>query len=170
MLVRRLARPMLASMFIVGGIDQLRHPEQKAPAAQPIIDAVAEPLKLPTRDATLLVRASGATMTAAGAALALGRFPRLSSLALAGLLVPTTYAGHPFWKESDPAAKKQQMFNFFKNVSLIGGLIIASADTHGQPGLSFRAGMAKDAATRAVHTGALEARLAAANAQNKLPL
>ena len=34
MLVRRLARPMLASMFIVGGIDTLRRPAPKVQAAE----------------------------------------------------------------------------------------------------------------------------------------
>ncbi|GAB3583474.1 DoxX family protein [Calidifontibacter terrae] len=170
MLVRRLARPLLASMFVVGGVNQLRNSKKMAPAAQPLVDALAGPLKLPTRDANLVVKASGATMTAAGVALSLGRFPRVSSLTLAALMLPTTYTGHPFWQESDPAAKQQQMIHFFKNVSLIGGLLIASADTEGKPGLSFRAGMAKNAASRAAHTGVLEARLAAANAQNKLPV
>ena len=39
---------------------------------------------------------------AGGALLATGRMPRLASTLLAGALVPTTYAGHPFWKETDP--------------------------------------------------------------------
>ena len=100
--VRRLARPMLAAIFIKGGVDSLRHPAQRAEAAGPVIHALAEPLHLPD-DPELLVRANGATMVAAGAMLALGRLPRVSSLVLAASLAPTTYAGHAFWQESDPA-------------------------------------------------------------------
>ena len=33
MLVRRIARPLLASTFIFGGLDALRNPASKAPAA-----------------------------------------------------------------------------------------------------------------------------------------
>ena len=37
-LVRRVARPMLAAMFVVGGLDQLKHPGAKAKAARPVLD------------------------------------------------------------------------------------------------------------------------------------
>ena len=40
-LVRRLARPCLASMFVMGGIDALRNPASKVPAADPIAPAIA---------------------------------------------------------------------------------------------------------------------------------
>ncbi len=33
--VRRIARPLLASMFVVGGVDQLKHPSAKSDAARP---------------------------------------------------------------------------------------------------------------------------------------
>lgn len=168
MILRRLARPMLASVFIATGINNLRNSKKLAPSAQPAVDKLAGPLKLPTQDADLLVKATGAAMTVGGAALAINKFPRVSALGLAALMVPTTYAGHAFWTETDEQAKQQQLAHFLKNVSLIGGLLIAAADTEGKPGLSYRAGMAKDAAARAAHTGALEAKLAAANAQNKI--
>ena len=38
--VRRLARPMLAAVFIQGGIDSLRHPGGRAEAAGPVIHAL----------------------------------------------------------------------------------------------------------------------------------
>ncbi|CCH74232.1 exported hypothetical protein [Nostocoides australiense Ben110] len=34
-LVRRIARPLLATIFITGGLDALRHPSSKAQAAPP---------------------------------------------------------------------------------------------------------------------------------------
>jgi uncharacterized membrane protein YphA (DoxX/SURF4 family) len=54
-------------------------------------------------------------------------------------MVPTTVAGHRFWEESDPTAKGNQKIHFFKNVSMLGGLIIAGLDTEGRPGLAWRA-------------------------------
>ena len=37
--------------------------------------------------------------------------------------MPTTYVGHQFWKQTDPAAKRGQQVHFNKNVTMIGGLL-----------------------------------------------
>ena len=87
--VRRLARPLLAAMFIDGGLDALRHPSAKLAKAEPIVHKIAAPLHLPD-DPELLIRANGAAMVGAGTLFAAGRFPRLSALVLAATLVPTT--------------------------------------------------------------------------------
>ena len=58
-----------------------------------------------------------------GAALALGIKPRLAALELAATLVPTTYVGHQFWEQSDPAMRRNHQVHFNKNVGLIGGLL-----------------------------------------------
>jgi putative oxidoreductase len=63
----------------------------------------------------------------AGALLAVGVLPRLSALALAGSLVPTTLAGHAFWTFEDPALRKQQQIQFAKNVAMLAGLLYAVA-------------------------------------------
>ena len=85
---------------------------------------------------------------------------------LAATLVPTTAAGHRFWEESDPAARAQQRVHFFKNVSMLGGLLIAAGDTDGKPGVAWRARRAaKDARREAKHLAATarrEAKLAKA--------
>lgn len=168
-LLRRVARPLLAAPFVFGGFNQLRNSAQLAPVAEPVTSKLAGPLKLPN-NADLLVKANGAGMLVGGLLLATGRAPRVSSLLLSGLLVPTTVAGHAFWTMDDPAQKRQHTIEFVSNLGLLGGLLIASGDTAGKPGLVYRAGMAKDAAGRAAHTGALEAKLAAAQLQNKLPV
>lgn len=169
-LVRLLARPLLAAPFVFGGFNQLRNSEQLAPAAEPVTNRLAAPLKLPTSDPNVLVKANGAAMVAGGLLLATGKAPRLSSALLSGLLIPTTLAGHAFWAADDEADKRRHLVGFVTNLGLLGGLLTSAVDTAGKPGLTYRAGMAKDAVGRAAHTGALEARLAAANAQNKLPV
>ena len=100
--VRRVARPLLAAMFIEGGLDALRHPSTKVAKAAPLVHKIAGPMHLPD-DPELLVRANGAAMVGAGSLLAVGRLPRLSALVLAATVVPTTLAAHRFWEESDPA-------------------------------------------------------------------
>ncbi|MET0838721.1 MAG: hypothetical protein ABWY19_08080, partial [Marmoricola sp.] len=78
---------------------------------------------------------------------------------------PTTLAGHRFWEESDPAAKNNQRLQFAKNMSVLGGLILAAVDTEGRPGVAWRAKHATSGARREVRHVAkqakLEARLAA---------
>src|SRR6476620_1410737 len=97
-LIRRVARPMLATMFVVGGLDQLRQPAKQAATVAPLAEQAAPSLPLP-HDPELLVRANGAAMVGGGTLRALGRMPRTAATGPAGSLVPTTYVGHPFWAE-----------------------------------------------------------------------
>ena len=172
-LVRRLARPCLAAMFVSGGLDALRAPASKVPAADPIAPRIAEKLPYLPEDTEQLVRINGAVQVAAGLMLATGRLPRLSSALLAGSLVPTTLAGHRFWEEEDEMRRAQQRIHFFKNLSMLGGLMLAAVDTEGQPGLAWRAQhAAQHAATgtrRGARTARREAKLAAHGARAHLP-
>lgn len=140
---RLIARPMLASAFIVGGLNALKNAPTLAPKAQKVTDTVvprvqAVGVPLP-EDPVTLIRINAGLQIAAAAALATGHAPRLASATLAATLVPTTVAGHQFWKESDPAQKSNQRVHFFKNLSLLGGLLIAAGDTDGKPGMAWRA-------------------------------
>lgn len=113
MILRRAARPMLAAIFVSGGIATLRNLKPHVQAAEPVIDkALARvrdslPDQVPT-DAETLVRLDAAVKIGAGIALALGKFPRLSALLLAGSLVPTTIAAHRYWEIDDPAERAAQ--------------------------------------------------------------
>lgn len=144
-LTRLIARPMLSSMFIVGGINSLRNTEMMAERAKPVTDMivpwakkVAPNAPIPTDEKTL-VRINAGVHIAAGLALATGRAPRLSALVLAASLVPTTAAGHRFWEHDDQSMRANQQTHFFKNMSMLGGLLIAAADNNGKPGLAWRA-------------------------------
>ncbi|HEY3534306.1 MAG TPA: DoxX family protein [Pedococcus sp.] len=167
-LVRRVARPMLSAIFVVQGLDTLRHPAVTAPKVAKLAEQLA-PLGVPN-DPELLVRANGATMVGGGVLLATGRFPRLASLALLGSMVPTTYVGHAFWAETEPAAKKTQRIQFIKNVGLMGGLLLAAVDTEGRPGIAYRMGMAGDSAKRHAKAARREARHAAKAARREATL
>src|SRR3954464_16070619 len=97
-LSRHLPRMMLSAIFISGGIDSLRNPAAKVPAAENVTPKLAEPLPLPA-DTEQLVRITAAGQVCAGSLLALGKAPRVAALALGASLVPTTLAGHRFWEE-----------------------------------------------------------------------
>jgi putative oxidoreductase len=164
---RVIARPMLASMFLVGGFSAVKNPDKLAPRAQAVTDRLVPLIQkfvpqLPSDPATL-VRLNGGVQLVAGAALATGRAPRTSAAALALTLIPTTAAGHRFWEESDPATRSQQRLHFFKNVSMLGGLIIASGDTEGRPGVAWRT-------RRAVRDTRREAKHLAATARREAKL
>jgi uncharacterized membrane protein YphA (DoxX/SURF4 family) len=125
-------------MFVSGGIDALQHAESKVPRAAPVTDKVTEPLGLRS-DPVDLVRLNGAVMVAGGLMFASGKLPRFSAVALAATLIPTTFAGHRFWEDEDPQQRAQQRTHFLKNMSMLGGLILAATDTEGRPSLSWRA-------------------------------
>jgi len=173
MITRRIARPMLSSIFVVGGLDAVRDPHDKVAVAESVVDRVAGAtgLEAAPADATddsaaagvtgvadqargvvqdlaagrplpfeteSYIRANGAVQVGAGLLLAIGRAPRLASAALAATLVPTTLAAHRFW-EFEGDERKAQEFQFAKNLSLLGGLVLAAVDTEGRPGLAWRA-------------------------------
>lgn len=155
---RLIARPMLASIFVVGGVNAFRNATTLAAKAGPVTDKIvplahkALPMAPIPKDPATLVRLNAGLQIGAALTLATGRGPRISAAVLAASLVLTTAAGHRFWEVPDKTARTQQQLDFFKNVSLIGGLIIAAGDTDGRPGVAWRARrVAKDARREAKH-------------------
>ncbi len=144
-LIRLVARPMLASMFVAAGVNALRNTEAVTQRAKPVTDRfsrtavkVAPTAPIPD-DPKTLVRMHAGVQIAAGLAFATGRAPRLSATVLAASMLPTVSAGHPFWEESDPELRANERSHFFKNVSMLGGLFLAAVDTEGKPGVAWRA-------------------------------
>jgi uncharacterized membrane protein YphA (DoxX/SURF4 family) len=121
-LLRFIARSTFASIFVLAGFDTLTKPGAR-------VALVSKALPLPEPE--LMVRVNGASMLAGGTALALGIRPRLAAIGLAAALVPTTYAGHQFWAQTDQAATRKHLVHFEKNVSLIGGLLTYALTTGG---------------------------------------
>jgi putative oxidoreductase len=130
---------MLASIFVIQGYSTLREPERVAAVAEPVVRLLAERVPAVPAKTEQAVRINGAIQMLAGSLLALGRLPRLSALAIAATLVPTTAAGHRFWEAEDAEDQARQRIQFLKNLALFGGLLIAGADTAGRPSLAWRA-------------------------------
>ncbi|CAA9368918.1 MAG: hypothetical protein AVDCRST_MAG32-389 [uncultured Nocardioides sp.] len=144
-ITRLIARPLLASTFVVGAVNALKNAEASAVRAKPVTDRIvslaqrsAPNAPVPT-DPVTLVRLNAAAQLAGAAALATGRAPRIGSLVLAATLVPTTLARHRFWEETEPAARAEHRTHFAKNAAVLGGVLIAGVDTEGQPGVAWRA-------------------------------
>ena len=210
MLVRRIARPLLAAWFVTEGIDAVRRPDPHVARSKASWSALGRTLDLPDAPSReqmrALVKAHGVLMTIAGLMLATGRAPRTAALALAALTVPLALVNQPFGAtahvvatasdgSADPRPGAQRgrfgraigatggvatssvreggadrdalRERFVRNLSMIGGALIAGIDHEGRPGVAWRAGHARvDSATarkvrRAVASAAKEARAAA---------
>lgn len=149
MLLRRIARPLLAAIFISGGINELRSPKGHADAVKPSLDLARNYLPSDVNaDNPTVVQVDGAVKAGAGTLLALGWMPRLSALLLAGSLIPTTLAAHRFWEIDDNDERGNQQIQFFKNAGMLGGLLLAAADTGGKPSLRYQAKQARKQAKR----------------------
>ncbi len=154
MLVRRVARPLLSAVFIGQGIEALRQPERAAETARPTAEGLQKlppsaASKIP-QDPLTLARVAAGVQIGGGLLLASGRLPRLASAALAATVVPGSLGGHLFWTETDPERKAQQRRDFLTDLSLLGGLMIASVDTEGKPSLGWRGRRAAERASEAV--------------------
>ena len=159
---------MLASIFVVQGLETVRQPELVASRAEPVVKRMSDLVPALPADPAQAVRINGAIQVTAGTLLGLGWLPRLSSLALAGTLLPTTFAGHPYWQEEDPAARKQQRIHFLKNLAMMGGLLIAAVDTDGSPSLAWRRRQASRAARGHIGPAALAVTSSARTAGDEL--
>lgn len=116
-LIHRLGRAALGVPFISLGLDSALEPGGR-------VDAAAD-LGLPYPEE--MVRFNGAAMVLGGAALVTGVKPRAAALGLIAALVPTTAAGHAYWKLEDPDARAAQRIQVLKNLAMVGGLLMVAA-------------------------------------------
>jgi len=147
-LLRAASRTMLASYFVTSGYKAFRQPDVLVPAAEPVADRLVPlvkkyaPAQVGTyvpEDTRTLVRVNGAAQVLGGLALATGKGRRLGAAVLAASLVPSTLAKYPFWTRTSAEDKAQDRTHFIKNVSLLGGVLLAAGDTEGRPSLVWRA-------------------------------
>ena len=127
-MIRAIARPLLAGIFVTSGLDILQSPASRAKTATPVVDWVAERVPISPKDPETAVTLNGLVHLGAGSTMALGILPRLSALALAISLLPTTAAGHRFWEIADPQQRRMQRTQFLKNAAILGGLLIVALD------------------------------------------
>ena len=156
MLLRKIARPMLSSWFVLEGIDVVRDPMPHAELAAAALAPCLE--RIPTTSALArlrspsprvwvsLTRVHGAATTGAALMLAAGRCPRGSALALAALTAPAAIANLPLsaLAEADTASAPERRRRFVTLVSLVGAAVLAGIDTEGRPGIGWRLAHARD--------------------------
>lgn len=163
MLLRRVARPLFASWFVVEAVDQIRHPDTYATAVREGIAAVRGHVgRIPgmghaldtaltsvdDRGLRSAVQLHGAATLAAAGALAVGKAPRTAGLALALLSVPIAVASLPAGKmmakapDEHEAARRRR---FWSSLSGLGGALLVAGDLAGRPGMAWRVQAAHEA-------------------------
>ncbi|WP_061961734.1 hypothetical protein [Demequina flava] len=129
-MLRVLARPLLATWFVYGGVQSYLEPEKRAERAAPVVEPAMAEAGIEGVSTTDLVKWHGVATVAAASVLALSRTPRTAGLVLAGLTAATVVAGRPFWLEKDEEKKEQETEFFLRNVSLLGGTLLAATAGH----------------------------------------
>ena len=112
-----LARVLLASLFILGGVNKiLNYSETLA-----MMQAANMPITGLLLPATILLELGG------GLVVALGRFRHgVVALALACYTLLVNLVFHAFWALPEPESA-MQLSLFFKNISIVGGLLLVAA-------------------------------------------
>lgn len=153
-IVRLAARPLLAAGFVAAGADRLRHLDATAGQLQPLLSRLQDGAGAPAPEAApgdasgstapdrsrTAARIFAGTQIGAGLLLGLGRMPRLAAVLLAGtggLNAWLDFSAAPV----DTAEQKTERRNaLVRNLSLLGGVLLAAVDTAGAPGLAWRTG------------------------------
>jgi len=128
-MTRALARPLLASWFVFGGVRAALEPQKGAEAARPVVAPLLREAGIDVPMETL-VRAHGIATAATATILALSRSPRTAGVALTGLAAVTVATATPFWRMEEGAEREAALEQFMKNLSLLGGAMLAATAGH----------------------------------------
>jgi uncharacterized membrane protein YphA (DoxX/SURF4 family) len=140
--VRTLARPMLASSFVLAGLDKLKNADDTAQQLSPLLRKATASLPFRTEEKTL-ARVIGGVQVGAGVLFGLGKFSRFSATLLTAISALNAFVE---WRSADISTKDGRA------ARLSGGALLASVDTAGRPGLAWRAEhLAADARKSASH-------------------
>ncbi|WP_084124146.1 DoxX family membrane protein [Demequina sp. NBRC 110054] len=165
---RALARPLLATWFVYGGIESVLEPERRAARVAPMVDPALKELGVDDKVTTTdLVKAHGALSIGAAALMAVSRAPRTAALLLTGLSAATTALTHPFWTVEDEVEKEAEKEQFLKNLSLVGGVMLASTVGHSARHIARKKKAKEKAKEKAAVAKAKEAEVKAAKREVK---
>ncbi len=149
MLVRRIARPLVASSFLAEGWDAVRSPDVHVDRVEAAWARLGHRVDLPSAPSrsqvTTLVRAHGLAMVGAASLLAMGKAPRTNALVLVGLTLPVVASEVPPrpWsrgaqRSTTPSGQTMRWERLWKATSMLGAAMLAAVDHEGRPGMAWR--------------------------------
>ncbi|WJY89651.1 DoxX family protein [Corynebacterium confusum] len=143
-MIRKIARPMLASVFVYDGVDTLRNTSDHVEETESFLQTLRKALPgsyagYVPNDPELVARGLGGAKVGAGSLLALGKAPRTSAAVLAAATLPTMLTRNNFWEADSAEEKTSKRNGLLTNTALLGALFITTQDTAGKPSLRWRA-------------------------------
>lgn len=144
MLLRRIARPLLAASFIGDGLSAARNPQSHVELSRaPINKVVTGVGKAPLSDSHLrtIVRVEGIATVVLGIGLAFGKTPRACGLLLAATTLPHVIATAPIGANAQTRTERLGMFA--QKLGAMGAALLVAADTAGKPSMAYRVKKAK---------------------------
>ena len=158
MLVRRIARPLVAASFLAQGWDAVRSPAAHVDRVEAAWVRLGRRVDLPPlpsrRRTTMMVRAHGAAMVGAAGLLSLGAAPRTSAVVLAGLTLPVVVSEAPEMGRRGSGLRSPEVRwdRLLSSASMLGAALLAGVDTQGRPDMAWRVqrARAERSAARAV--------------------
>ncbi|MCT2338725.1 DoxX family membrane protein [Corynebacterium sp. p3-SID1056] len=143
-MIRKIARPMLASVYIIDGVETVLNPaghkEAAASALKKVRSVVPREYRgLLPKDPETAAQVVGGVKAGAGSLFAIGKMPRTSASLLALTTVPSLIGRNAFWEAEDEDDKARRRTGALTDVALAGGVLLATVDTDGKPGLQWRA-------------------------------
>jgi|SRR5690625_4138383 len=136
--IRHIARPLLASVFIVDAIDALRNPDEHAEKLAPVqgtLDRVHDSVPVIPSNQRTLVRLHAGVTLGAGVLFALGKAPRTCATVLAAAAAPAAVLAHPVKSKQQ---RQENLSSLLARAAAIAGLTFAAADRQGSPSLGWR--------------------------------
>ena len=120
-LVYAVGRVALIAVFIKSGLEKLIDPSGLAG----MLSAKAFPMP------KVLAYAAGVTEVVLGALVAVGFQARLAAFGLFAFTIVATLIAHNYWDMTGPARRANEV-NFWKNVAIMGGLLMVAATGAGR--------------------------------------
>jgi putative oxidoreductase len=109
-----IGRILFGGFFIQGAYNHFTHVKMMA--------AYAGSKKVPAPEMAVL--GTGLLLLLGGLSILLGAFPTVGLILLIVFLVPTTFTMHAYWLDTDPGMKMGNTVNFYKNLALLGAILI----------------------------------------------
>ena len=125
--VYAIGRVALVAVFIKSGLDKLIDPTGLAG----MLGAKAFPMP------KVMAYAAGVTEVVLGVLVAVGFQARIAAFGLVAFTVVATLIAHNFWDLTGPARRANEV-NFWKNVAIVGGLLMVTATGAGRFALGRR--------------------------------
>ena len=143
-MIRKIARPLLASVYVIDGVETVMNPAGHKESADTVLKKVraATPREyraLLPKDPETAAQIVGGVKAGAGTMFALGKAPRLSATLLAATALPTIVGRHAFWEADNDEERARRRTGALTDLGLVGGVLLATVDTDGKPDMKWRA-------------------------------